>query len=574
MTRLADLHGPEDLRDISHAEARALCTEIRDRIIDTVAVTGGHLGSSLGVVELTVALHRLLSSPTDRIVWDTGHQAYAHKLLTGRLDRFDTLRQLGGIGGFPRRSESVHDVMDGGHAGTGLSIAEGLALARDRRGGREHIAVVVGDAALMSGLSLEALNDIGQRKTRMVILLNDNEMSISPTVGAVSQYLSRIKLSPQWRDSRRTWDTLAGEIPRVGPVVLEWSKRVRHAVVDLSQPGRLFEDLGVTYVGPVPGHDLVVLDRTLRAALLEEDAPILVHVRTRKGHGYHPAEADKVSFHGAALPPMPTQSRAVASADRAEASEPGAETPGAETPTSATPTSGSPTSGSPGAETSADGDAAPSAGERASAARQVPNYTAVMAAELLRIASDDERVVAITAGMPTGTGVATFGERFPDRVFDVGIAEQHAMTLAAGLAIAGQRPFVALYATFLQRAFDQVVHDVCQNDVPVVIGIDRAGLVGEDGTSHQGMFTLAALRQLPNLIMAAPRDEQELRRLMRTAFAQDHPFAIQYPRDAGFDLPPVEPQARDGRPRRAPARGEGHRHRRPRPHRGPRPGRG
>ena len=319
MTRLADLRGPEDLKDISHAEARALCTEIRDRIIDTVAVTGGHLGSSLGVVELTVALHRLLSSPTDRIVWDTGHQAYAHKLLTGRSDRFDTLRQLGGIGGFPRRSESVHDVMDGGHAGTGLSIAEGLALARDRRGGREHIAVVVGDAALMSGLSLEALNDIGQRKTRMVILLNDNEMSISPTVGAVSQYLSRIKLSPQWRDSRRTWDALAGELPRVGPVVLEWSKRVRHAVVDLSQPGRLFEDLGVTYVGPVPGHDLVVLDRILRAALLEEDAPIIVHVRTRKGYGYHPAEADKVSFHGAALPPMPTQPRAAATADDVDA---------------------------------------------------------------------------------------------------------------------------------------------------------------------------------------------------------------------------------------------------------------
>jgi 1-deoxy-D-xylulose-5-phosphate synthase len=526
MTSLRDLRGPEDLKDITHAEARALCTEIRECIIDTVAVTGGHLGSSLGVVELTVALHRVLSSPTDRIVWDTGHQAYAHKLLTGRLDRFGTLRQLSGVGGFPRRSESVHDVMDGGHAGTGLSIAEGLALARDRRGGTEHIAVVVGDAALMSGLSLEALNDIGQRKTRMVILLNDNEMSISPTVGAVSQYLSRIKLSPQWRDSRRTWDALAGEIPRVGPVVLEWSKRVRHAVVDLSQPGRLFEDLGVTYVGPVPGHDLVALDRTLRAALLEEDAPILVHVRTRKGFGYHPAEADKVSFHGAALPPMPGQPRTVATAAGADASEPGAGTPAAV---------------AAGAETSADGDAAPSAGERASAARQVPNYTAVMAAELLRIADEDERVVAITAGMPTGTGVATFGERYPDRVFDVGIAEQHAMTMAAGLAIAGQRPFVALYATFLQRAFDQVVHDVCQNDVPVVIGIDRAGLVGEDGTSHQGMFTLSALRQLPNLVMAAPRHEQELRRLLRTAFAQEHPFAIQYPRDAGFDLPAAEP---------------------------------
>jgi 1-deoxy-D-xylulose-5-phosphate synthase len=540
MISLRDLRGPEDLKDISHAEARALCTQIRECIIETVAVTGGHLGSSLGVVELTVALHRVLSSPTDKIVWDTGHQAYAHKLLTGRLDQFGTLRQLGGMGGFPRRSESVHDVMDGGHAGTGLSIAEGLALARDRRGGREHIAVVVGDAALMSGLSLEALNDIGQRKTRMVILLNDNEMSISPTVGAVSQYLSRIKLSPQWRDSRRTWDALAGDIPRIGPFVLEWSKRVRHAVVDLSQPGRLFEDLGVTYVGPVPGHDLVALDRTLRAALLEEDTPIIVHVRTRKGFGYHPAEADKVSFHGAALPPMPGQQRSTPADGAGSRSVPVARA--AAVPVSLVPPQVDAADGPPvGGVTSTDGDAAPSAGERASAARQVPNYTAVMAAELLRIADEDERVVAITAGMPTGTGVATFGERYPDRIFDVGIAEQHAMTMAAGLAIAGQRPFVALYATFLQRAFDQVVHDVCQNDVPVVIGIDRAGLVGEDGTSHQGMFTLAALRQLPNLVMAAPRDEQELRRLLRTAFAQEHPFAIQYPRDAGFDLPAVEP---------------------------------
>ena len=510
MVTLHGLRGPEELKDISDAEARALCTELRREIIDTVAVTGGHLGSSLGVVELTVALHRVLSSPTDRIVWDTGHQAYAHKLLTGRLDRFDTLRQLGGVGGFPRRAESEHDVMDGGHAGTGLSVAEGLALARDRLGSDEHIAVVVGDAALMSGLSLEALNDIGQRKTRMIILLNDNEMSISPTVGAVSQYLSRIKLSRRWRQSRRRWDADVARVPRFGPLILEWSKRVRHAVVDLSQPGRLFEDLGVTYVGPVPGHDLTTLDRTLRQALTEEDAPIIVHVRTRKGYGYHPAEADKVSFHGAALPPMPDPAASKAI------------------------TNGSARS---------DGDAAPSAGERASAGHKAPNYTAVMAAELIDIAAEDDRVVAISAGMPTGTGVATFGERFPDRIYDVGIAEQHAMTMAVGLALAGQRPFVALYSTFLQRAFDQVVHDVCQNDVPVVIGIDRAGLVGEDGSSHQGMFMLTALRQLPNLVMAAPRDEQELRRLLRTAFAQGHPFAIQYPRDAGFNLPAVPPTA-------------------------------
>jgi 1-deoxy-D-xylulose-5-phosphate synthase len=503
---LAELRGPDDLKGISHAEARALCAELRSAIIETVADTGGHLGSSLGVVEMTVALHRIFDSPRDKIVWDTGHQAYAHKLLTGRLDRFGTLRQLGGIGGFPRRSESEHDVMDGGHAGTGISIAEGLALARDARGTDEHIAVVVGDAALMSGLSLEALNDLGIRKTRLLIVLNDNEMSISPSVGAVSQYLSRIKLSRQWRWSRRRFDSDVGRIPRVGPFFLEWSRRIRHAVVDFSQPGRLFEDLGVTYVGPIPGHDLVALDRTIRSALLEEERPIIVHVRTRKGYGYHPAESDKVAFHGAALPPMPDQGHARLATD---------------------------------GTANGDGDAAPPAVERSQP--KAPNYTAVMSQELIRIAERNPRVVAITAGMPTGTGVAAFGERFPARTYDVGIAEQHAMTLAVGMALAGQRPYVALYSTFLQRAFDQVVHDVCQNDAAVVIGIDRAGLVGEDGTSHQGMFTLSALRQLPNLVLAAPRDEQQLRHLLHTAFAQTHPFAIQYPRDAGFDLPPQDP---------------------------------
>jgi 1-deoxy-D-xylulose-5-phosphate synthase len=505
---LEHLDGPAGLRDLSDAELRLLCEELRSTIIETVAVTGGHLGSSLGVVELTVALHRLLESPVDRIVWDTGHQAYAHKLLTGRLERFGTLRQLGGVGGFPRRSESRHDVMDGGHAGTGISIAEGLAIARDLRGSSERVCVVVGDAALMSGLALEALNDIGQRRTRMLIVLNDNEMSISPTVGAVSQYLSRLKLSRSWRGSKQAYDEAVERIPRVGPLILEWSRRFRHAVVDFSQPGRLFEDLGISYIGPVPGHDLRLLDETLRRALDDLDGPHIIHVRTRKGYGYHPAEADKVAFHGAALPPMP----------------------------------GPNGSGPAGASSQAgDGDATPSAAQRARAATKPRNFTAVMADELVALAHEDDRVVAITAGMPTGTGLARFGATFPSRMFDVGIAEQHAMTLATGMALAGRRPFVALYSTFLQRAFDQVVHDVCQNDAPVVIGIDRAGLVGEDGTSHQGMFTLTALRQLPNLVIAAPRDEQQLRRLLRTAYAQSHPFAIQYPRDSGFDLPEEEP---------------------------------
>ncbi len=511
MALLESITDPRDLKQLSDAQLRELCAEIRGTIIQTVAKTGGHLGSSLGVVELTVALHRLLDSPTDKIVWDTGHQAYAHKLLTGRLDRFDTLRQLDGLGGFPRRSESEHDVFDGGHAGTGLSIAEGLALARDQRGSNERIAVVVGDAALMSGMALEALNDIGQRKTRLLIVLNDNEMSISPTVGALSQYLSRIKLSRTWRGSKRVYDETVEQIPMVGPALLEWSRRFRKSVVNFAQPGQLFEDLGIVYAGPVPGHSLRRLNYVLSRALRDMDGPVLVHVRTQKGRGYQPAVADKVSFHGAALPPMTVVHGGVSGAPSASAVQGG------------------------------DGDATPSMAQAVAARSKPPSYTSVMARELISLAQTDPRIVAVTAGMPTGTGLARFGAEFPDRMFDVGIAEQHAVTMATGLAIAGMRPFVAIYSTFLQRAFDQLVHDVCQNDQPVVIGVDRAGLVGEDGTSHQGMFALAAQRQLPNLVIASPKDEQELRRLLHTAFGQAHPFALHYPRDPGYDLADVEP---------------------------------
>jgi 1-deoxy-D-xylulose-5-phosphate synthase len=502
---LASLQSPADLRGLDEAQLTELAGEIRQTIIETVASTGGHLGSSLGVVELTIALHRLLESPRDRIVWDTGHQAYPHKLLTGRLERFSTLRQLGGVGGFPRRAESPHDVFDGGHAGTGLSIAQGLATARDLRHGFERIAVVVGDAALMSGLSLEALNDIGHRKTQLLIVLNDNEMSISPTVGAFSKYLSQIKLSSAWRQTKSAYDDLVEKIPMAGPTVLELSRRFRTAVVNFAQPGQLFEDLGITYIGVVPGHDLHALLETFSAAL-DLPGPVIVHVRTQKGRGYHPAETDQIGFHGAALPPMAVPS------------------------TTKMPT-----------ESMSD-DAAPSQASAAVAPVKHPNYTAVFVAELIERARTDRRIVAITAGMPTGTGLSKFQAEFPDRFVDVGIAEQHAVTLASGLAIGGMRPVVALYSTFLQRAFDQTVHDVCQNDLPVLLAVDRAGLVGEDGTSHQGMFTIPAQRQLPNLVVASPKDEQELRSLLHSALAQDHPFALHYPRDAGFGLPPVEPE--------------------------------
>jgi 1-deoxy-D-xylulose-5-phosphate synthase len=544
------LQGPADLRGLSEPELEQLASEIRETIIRTVAVTGGHLGSSLGVVEITLALHRLLESPRDRIVWDTGHQAYAHKLLTGRLERFHTLRQIDGVGGFPRRSESPHDVFDGGHAGTGLSIAEGLATARDLRHSLERIAVVVGDAALLSGLSLEALNDIGHRQSQLLIVLNDNEMSISPSVGALSKYLSEIKLSVAWRQGKTAWDSATEQIPFVGARMLELSRRFRQSVVSFAQPGQLFEDLGITYIGVMPGHNLRLLEETFRRALAL-DGPVIVHVRTHKGKGYRPAETDQVSFHGAALPPirvpdtdghdqlpgrLPINGESMASAAAG----------GSAITLGRGPDEGAPPSASVMADRrtpvhASDGEAEPPTAPVPRPER-TPNYTAFFAQELVDLASTDRRIVAITAGMPTGTGLARFQAAYPDRFIDVGIAEQHAVTLATGLALGGMRPVVALYSTFLQRAFDQTVHDVCQNDAPVLLAVDRAGLVGEDGTSHQGMFTIPAQRMLPNLVIASPKDEQELRSLLRTGLGHDHPFALHYPRDAGFGVPEVEPQ--------------------------------
>jgi 1-deoxy-D-xylulose-5-phosphate synthase len=501
---LPGLRGPHELRSLDGKQLRQLSEEIRAAIIETVATTGGHLGSSLGAVELAVMLHRLLESPRDRIVWDTGHQAYAHKLLTGRFEGFGTLRQLGGVGGFPRRSESEHDVFDGGHAGTGLSIAQGLATARDLRGEDHRVAVVVGDAALISGVALEALNDIGHRRSRLLIVLNDNEMSISPTVGALSAYLSRIKLSRTWNASKLAYDELVRRVPIVGRTLLELSTRLRKSVVHFAQPGQLFEDLGITYIGPINGHDLRELDRYLKRALRLPE-PVLVHVRTQKGRGYPPAEADQVNFHGAALPPMTlVPSR-------------------------------------PGGNGEGEGEARLSDAQAKAARKRPPSYSAVMAEELVEIAASDPRVVAITAAMPTGTGLNRFQAQFPERFIDVGICEPHAITMATGMAIAGMRPYVAIYSTFLQRTLDAQIHDVCQNDQPVIIGVDRAGLVGEDGTSHQGIFSVPAQRQIPHMIVASPKDEQELRSLLRTAFAQDHPFALHYPRDPGLDLPAMEP---------------------------------
>ena len=492
MTLLDRISEPAQLRDLSRNELEALAHELRLKMIRTVQKTGGHLASSLGTVELTLALHRVLESPRDKIVWDTGHQAYGHKLLTGRAQRFETLRQIGGVGGFPRRSESVHDVFDGGHAGTGVSIAMGLAGARDSLpsgdpGRRQRIGVVVGDAALTSGLTLEALNHVGHAKPRLVIVLNDNAMSISPSVGGLSTRLNKLRLTRAYQGTKGATKAALARLPVIGKPIFDALAFTKEGFKRSWAKVSFFEDMGLTYIGVLDGHDIDELEGALTRAF-ELQAPVVLHVRTVKGKGYAPAERDSVSFHGAALPPIDLSSL-----------DPDAEPPPA-------------------------------------ISRKPKSYTAVFTDELLAIAAEDDRVCAITAGMPTGTGLATFEARYPNRFWDVGIAEQHAVTRATGLALAGKRPVVAIYSTFSQRAYDQVVHDVCQNDAPVVLAIDRAGLVGEDGTSHQGMFTLPAQRCLPNLVIGSPKDEQELRDLLASALRHDGPIALHYPRDPGEDL--------------------------------------
>jgi 1-deoxy-D-xylulose-5-phosphate synthase len=490
------------LRQLSAAELDALAGELREKMIRTVQHSGGHLASSLGAVEITLALHRVMSSPRDRIVWDTGHQAYAHKLLTGRNEQFHTLRQLHGVGGFPRRSESEHDVFDGGHAGTGVSIAVGLATARDLRAPDDplrgqRIAVCVGDAAIQSGLTLEALNHLGDDKHRLLIVLNDNEMSISPSVGGLSTRLNKLRLTRAYQETKSLTQRILPRIPIIGrPLfnLLAWAKEgFKRSWAKVG----FFEDMGITYIGVLDGHDLAEMEHAFERAFTLP-GPVLVHVKTIKGKGYAPAEMDSVSFHGASLPPID-----LCLIDPTEEPLPPETEP----------------------------------------RRRPKTYTATFAEELVRLATDDDRICAITAGMPTGTGLSRFGARFPARLFDVGIAEQHALTMAAGLALGGKRPVVAIYSTFSQRAYDQLVHDICQNDLPVLVAIDRAGLVGEDGTSHQGMFTLSAQRSLPNLVIGSPRDEQELRDMVVTAMAHEGPISLHYPRDPGEDLPD-----RDGMP--------------------------
>jgi 1-deoxy-D-xylulose-5-phosphate synthase len=495
LTLLDTIREPSQLRALSADQLELLAAELREKMIRTVQKTGGHLASSLGAVEIAIALHRVMDSPRDRIVWDTGHQAYAHKLLTGRWDRFDTLRQVGGIGGFPRRSESEHDIFDGGHAGTGVSIGVGLATARDLKpktdpGRRQRIAVCVGDAAIGSGLTMEALNHLGHERHPLLIVLNDNEMSISPSVGGLSTRLNKMRLSRAYQETKSATVRALPRVPIIGKPTFELLAWAKEGFKRSWAKVGFFEDMGITYIGVLDGHDLGELEEAFEQAF-QIEAPVLVHVKTIKGRGYAPAEQDSMSFHGASLPPIdlclidPTEEPLPAEAEPK---------------------------------------------------RKPKTYTQTFVEELVHLAETDERITAITAGMPTGTGLQRFCDRFPARFHDVGIAEQHSVALAAGLALAGMRPVVALYSTFGQRAYDQLVHDVCQNDVPVLLALDRSGLVGEDGTSHQGMFMLPAMRSLPNLVIGSPKDEQELRDLVVTALGHGGPAALLYPRDAGEDL--------------------------------------
>ncbi len=477
MARLLDcIADPSDVRRLEPEQLKQLAAEIRAELLTTVPRTGGHLASNLGTVELTIALHRVFDSPTDKLVWDVGHQAYPHKLLTGRAGRFGTLRQQHGLAGFLSRDESPHDQFGAGHAGTSISAALGMAVARDLRGDTYHVVAIIGDGGLTAGMALEALNHVGHSGTRLIVILNDNQMSIAPNVGAMARMFNRLR--PSLHRAKEEAEQVVERLP-LGRQAWEVGKRVKRGVKGAVLPSMLWEALGFNYVGPVDGHDEGEVERVLRWVRDDVDGPTLIHVFTVKGKGYEPAEADPVKLHGISPP-----------------------------------SSGGPTA---------------------------PTYTQVFGQTLGRLMRDDPRIVAITAAMPDGTGLTPLFRELPDRTFDVGICEQHAVTFAAGLATQGQVPVAAIYSTFLQRAYDQVVHDVCVQNLPVVFALDRAGIVGDDGKTHQGLFDLAYLRVLPNVVVMAPRDENELQHLLYTAVrhaaAGRGPIAVRYPRGAGVGVP-------------------------------------
>ena len=478
---LHGIHGVADVKALTREQLPQLAREMRQYLIKTLAPIGGHLGAGLGVVELSIALHYLYDSPNDKIVWDVGHQAYPHKILTGRLKGIPTIRQYGGLCGFTNRAESEHDAFGAGHASTSISAAYGIAVGRDLKHEQHHAIAVIGDGALTGGMAFEAMNHAGAHKNRMLVILNDNEMSIAPNVGAMSAYLARVITGKTYTGVKDATLKMLEKLP----LALEAAKRVEEHVKGLITPGTLFEEMGFRYIGPIDGHDFDHLLPTLENCKAL-DGPILLHVLTKKGFGFSPAEDDPETWHG--LGPYNIE----------------------------------------------DGEPIKSNGTP-------PSYTHVFGTTLADLADKDERIVAITAAMPGGTGVSIFEQRHPKRCFDVGIAEQHAVTFAAGLATEGLRPVVAIYSTFMQRAYDQIIHDVCIQNLPVLFCLDRAGIVGADGATHTGMFDIAFLRCLPNLTIMAPKDEVELADMLATAFTLDGPVAIRYPRGNGLGVEPHTP---------------------------------
>ncbi len=484
-TPLLDLiHQPNDLRKLEEAQLADVAAELRSETINAVSVTGGHLGAGLGVVELTVALHYVFNTPEDRIIWDVGHQAYPHKILTGRRDRIRTLRQGGGLSGFTKRSESVYDPFGAAHSSTSISAALGMAIARDLQGGSNNVIAVIGDGAMSAGMAYEAMNNAGAAQSRLIVILNDNDMSIAPPVGAMSAYLARLVSGPTYRSLRDFGKQLARRLPKF---FHEKARRAEEYTRGFWTGGTLFEEMGFYYVGPIDGHNLDHLLPVLKNVRDMKDGPILVHVVTQKGKGYAPAEASSDKYHGVAKFDVIT-------------------------------------------------------GTQAKAPSNAPSYTKVFGESLIKEAAKDKKIVAVTAAMPGGTGVDAFAKAYPARSFDVGIAEQHAVTFAAGLATEGYKPFVAIYSTFLQRAYDQIVHDVSIQNLPVRFAIDRAGLVGADGATHAGSFDVAYLSCLPGMVVMAASDEAELVHMVATAAAYDQgPIAFRYPRGdgVGVELPEI-----------------------------------
>lgn len=482
MRFLSEINSPADLRQLKVEDLQEVADEVRQFIIDTCSQIGGHTGASLGAVELAVAMHYVFDTPNDRLVWDVGHQAYAHKILTGRRDEFHTIKQYGGLSGFLRRDESEYDTFGAGHASTSLSAALGMAVARDHKGEDFHVCALIGDSSLAGGMAMEAINQAGHLKTRMIVLLNDNEMSIAPAVGALSRYLNRIKEAQSYQHLKEEIGDALESVPGIGGKLRQAAKSVKDAIAAAVLPGALVNELGFKYIGYVDGHNVPMLVRALEEAKKVDDGPVIVHALTTKGHGFPNPEKNYYAYH--ATGPFDPQT------------------------------------GIP----------------RKTSGSSAPTYTEVFGNTMIELMKKDDRIVALTAAMPDGTGVDKVLEAFPDRSYDVGIAEQHAVTFCAGMACEGVKPVAAIYSTFLQRGFDQVIHDVCLQALDVTFAMDRAGIVGADGPTHHGLLDIAYLRSYPNIVLMAPKDELEMRDMMFTAIDHPGPAALRYPRGNGFGV--------------------------------------